>query len=416
MSRTIWEWLGIEETTDRSLIRKAYARQAAKYHPEEAPEEAQQLREAYKRALALADRMTGDSGSEEKEPAGANEEFPQVSPDRDRKPDRHDLQEQGRKEPEPETAQSPGCRYAQGEGKEEPETVKSPGYRYGHYEDRDGMDQGSGSASEKGDKYQIRQLDAERAERARRLGKRFIELYDSLTYRYSTKHWTEAIKENLTKEDLQDPLVIAILLSLLERMQELDYKVWRVLERELLRYARKDVEWIQLRNRFAYACRLSGAESRARQANFRSENQSGQAERETAALDGGKRILWRAAVLAVAFLVFFMGSRFRKEQERERKMLEMINSMSSEVLVTQRYDTGNDAQDVSFSNYYIDLNGDGCDDRIRNDFESGSYVVEYYDPATDEYVLQGTVDQYLEENPDSAGREELLYFLNLPSE
>ena len=55
MPRTIWEWLEIEETADRNLIRKAYARQSKKYHPEDAPEEAKHLREAYKAALARAD-------------------------------------------------------------------------------------------------------------------------------------------------------------------------------------------------------------------------------------------------------------------------------------------------------------------------------------------------------------------------
>ena len=54
MFRTIWDWLEIDETRDRNLIRKAYARQAKKYHPEDKPEEARQLREAYKKALALA--------------------------------------------------------------------------------------------------------------------------------------------------------------------------------------------------------------------------------------------------------------------------------------------------------------------------------------------------------------------------
>ena len=54
MQRTIWEWLGIERTADKSRIRKAYAEQVKKYHPEEFPEEAQALRKAYKVALALA--------------------------------------------------------------------------------------------------------------------------------------------------------------------------------------------------------------------------------------------------------------------------------------------------------------------------------------------------------------------------
>lgn len=55
MPKSIWDWLGIEPTTDKGQIKKAYAEQAKKYHPEEMPQEAAMLRDAYKQAMAESD-------------------------------------------------------------------------------------------------------------------------------------------------------------------------------------------------------------------------------------------------------------------------------------------------------------------------------------------------------------------------
>lgn len=50
----IWRLLEIEPTSDVRKIKRAYAKQAAKYHPEEFPEEFQQIRQAYESAILLA--------------------------------------------------------------------------------------------------------------------------------------------------------------------------------------------------------------------------------------------------------------------------------------------------------------------------------------------------------------------------
>ena len=47
----IWEILNIEKTTDKSIIRKAYAKMSKVYHPEREPEKFQELFKAYKEAL-----------------------------------------------------------------------------------------------------------------------------------------------------------------------------------------------------------------------------------------------------------------------------------------------------------------------------------------------------------------------------
>ena len=48
MNKSIWEWLEIEPTGEISEIRAAYARQVKKYHPEDTPEEFEQLQKLIK--------------------------------------------------------------------------------------------------------------------------------------------------------------------------------------------------------------------------------------------------------------------------------------------------------------------------------------------------------------------------------
>lgn len=60
----IWKILGIEPTTDKKAIRKAYAAKTKVIHPEDAPEEFKRLHEAYQAALGYVDyvRQVGQSG------------------------------------------------------------------------------------------------------------------------------------------------------------------------------------------------------------------------------------------------------------------------------------------------------------------------------------------------------------------
>lgn len=51
----IWKILGTEPTIDKKIIRKAYAAKTREIHPEEKPDEFQQLHEAYQAALAYVD-------------------------------------------------------------------------------------------------------------------------------------------------------------------------------------------------------------------------------------------------------------------------------------------------------------------------------------------------------------------------
>lgn len=57
MANTIWEVLGIPPTNDKKVIKKAYSQKCSSCHPEEHPDEFDQLHRAYAAALKLAAAM-----------------------------------------------------------------------------------------------------------------------------------------------------------------------------------------------------------------------------------------------------------------------------------------------------------------------------------------------------------------------
>lgn len=58
MMEDIWEILGIEPSHDASVIKRAYAQQTHRYHPEENPEMFLRLRKAYQAAMAYCDSVS----------------------------------------------------------------------------------------------------------------------------------------------------------------------------------------------------------------------------------------------------------------------------------------------------------------------------------------------------------------------
>lgn len=56
---SIWSTLGIEPTRDKREIKRAYAKMAARYHPEEQPEKFQEVYDAYEQAVSYAEGYAG---------------------------------------------------------------------------------------------------------------------------------------------------------------------------------------------------------------------------------------------------------------------------------------------------------------------------------------------------------------------
>ncbi len=88
--------LGIEPTTEKKTIKRAYAAKSREFHPEEHPEEFQRIHDAYEEALAWAERNAGrgeepqmpeeprrmEMGAAEQEKAAESETWNYAEPER----------------------------------------------------------------------------------------------------------------------------------------------------------------------------------------------------------------------------------------------------------------------------------------------------------------------------------------------
>lgn len=75
----VWGVLGIESTTDKRKIKKAYAEAVKRCHPEEHPEEFKQLYNAYQAALGRASADNSPPRPEELQPETVQQETAQIS-------------------------------------------------------------------------------------------------------------------------------------------------------------------------------------------------------------------------------------------------------------------------------------------------------------------------------------------------
>lgn len=89
----IWNILGIEPTTNKKNIRKAYAAKTKVIHPEDAPEEFRRLHEAYQAALGYADyvRQTERSGGSVTSFYETAEDAPESTGESEEEPGREEL-------------------------------------------------------------------------------------------------------------------------------------------------------------------------------------------------------------------------------------------------------------------------------------------------------------------------------------
>ena len=77
--------LGIEPTTEKKKIKRAYAAKSREFHPEEHPEEFQRIHDAYEEALAWAERNLEREERPQmpEEPQNNRTEFQKEEPEED---------------------------------------------------------------------------------------------------------------------------------------------------------------------------------------------------------------------------------------------------------------------------------------------------------------------------------------------
>ncbi len=446
MPRNMWEWLGIEETKDKTLIKKAYAQQSKKYHPEDYPKEAQRLREAYKKAMALA--SANKAACETGEEAFSVESYldilhADISSDEKQEGFTYGHQESSKKG-EGQASDGEGYlyspfpdSYAGEEKKETGSEVAKTGYRYSPDAGSKVQDRDKKSSYD----YNTSHLDLNKAERVFRLAGQLVFLHESSEYRGVPKVWRMVLENYTEQEDFKDPFVIAELVFVIEQMPYLEEPVWSLLQTMLFRYSDNSATWMRLKDRLRAAqqaidIRLLEQVNRNASKQFTASLLLKVAG-ELYGTDSGQYKKYRfkafcitSAIMipAVLFLLLAVAVNIDLGKRQEKKeQQEIIDSMRKEVgLAKSAQEQRERRQKISGAAfivenfreiytedepYEIDLNNDGRTDHVYYDRKRGFFMVELYDSSKDTYVLYGTVDQFLEVNPDMYYEGFMAYFV-----
>lgn len=276
--KSTWEWLGISPTTDKNAIKTAYANQVKKYHPEEHPQEAQELRKAYKAAMAQA--KTGSGGKKSsfaktlEQPVFQFTSKPATLKDNEKELDKSGFITDNKFEyrwKKPEGVQKVSQenseeKYAyewQQRAKEEAlppkkkvEVPKKP-VRVTNAGPRKEVDwNGAGASKANTFSYNLNadgDLDKEQKERLDTFFKYYKVVYGDKDLCRNSKAWRMIFKNFQKSTDYKNPDYVGAIIEELTKTNRIQPGIWRLIERRLFRYATKEAEWLVLRDRFQVA-------------------------------------------------------------------------------------------------------------------------------------------------------------------
>ena len=440
MQRTIWEWLGIEKTRDKSRIKKAYAERAKIYHPEEFPEEAQELRKAYKDAMAQASDPRAASNWEEiyaeqgyayVDPAAHGT---QPEPDSESEPKyAYRSPKPPGTQPEPDSESEP--RYAYRRPKPlgtQPEAESESEQRYAYTRSKpSGTQPKTDAEAESEYRFYSPKLPPERMKRIADLKERMEAIYGS-KYRNFVKDWQRAFAACLEPEDLKDLQAVWEIFRVIEPMQRLRGATWEVIQEELFRFRENTAPWQLLQERFDQvrrpyvAPKKTAAGTSADSPTDTSTDTSAEppdsrwfedSEDTPVVTPPKKASLWDTFVATlIVFLVIILFWIMDKVQERERQQEiqeQLREQITQQVLVeTPPVPVSKETFQITYtkeSPWELDLNGDGMPDHIYYAPDKGLFVVELYDTSSEAYNSYGSLNQYLEENPETENMKILSY-------
>lgn len=255
-----WALLGIEPTCDVKAIKKAYAKKSKEFHPSEHPEEYERIKTAYQMALAYAKRESPKPPEAEEYPKPSEaEEYPSF-----------DEPVQEKHLPEAETAQQLNFhtgRFQQDHYWEEELKNRSNDFQTLHFDVEAG-----GSLEENENSFRKIIEDIRKDKNLNWCQIHFMELFfqqvisfhaDRIAHSVYWKALCERVKTEYLQERSQypdskgslffpNPHVTEHLLRVLPMFQELDYRVWDVLEGYLLprETERSKPEWLPVVDHF----------------------------------------------------------------------------------------------------------------------------------------------------------------------
>ena len=253
MNRTIWDWLEIEATKDKRLIKRAYAEQSKKYHPEDAPEEATQLRNAYKTALAYAESDTEKQSFPHDAQEDISEEVSKASSGSRDDEYQYDLSGQQKKTDSPKVpSESTDDEYQytlneQAKTDAESSQTSERVYRYDSVKNNQTDTPRNDNISYE---LAVRGINAAKQDRIQKLHTCFKSIYENKSYNDNVNKWLEAVNDCYTEEDFKDVNMVSAVLTILENMPPIPSLVWYGLEQDLFRYSSNSAEWRWIKREF----------------------------------------------------------------------------------------------------------------------------------------------------------------------
>ncbi|MDE6517113.1 MAG: procyclic acidic repetitive family protein [Acetatifactor sp.] len=232
------------------------------------------------------------------------------------------------------------------------------------------------------------------------LKKRMDAIYGT-DHRNFAEKWRRAFADYPYPRDLRDIRAVWEIFTAIEPMSRLNGATWDILQTELFRYREDTASWHLLQERFDAVRRSYVAPA---QTPVRTP------PKKTSVTE------FCAILLIIVILIGLLILIQDKAQElKQRQKLQEYQQMISEQIQLE-----NPTIPISrgiLQNVYtkefpceMDLNQDEIPDHMYYDSNEGLFMVELYITSTGTYNLYGSVDQYLEENPEMDSIKGLSYF------
>lgn len=446
--KTIWDWLEIGYTTDKQVIKKAYANQAKKYHPEENPEEFKQLRSAYKTAMKYASaskplqssvvinqtvaaikESDGKPLEADEKSVAANEEFAEADEQSAEENEnaakvKELLAGAGKRQPVGENLQDkesnplPLEAYFQDKGSRQPEpeaAEQTEEYTYnldgdeessgGRYQEKEQEEQQGKRQSEQHFVYSHEAFDPAMRGRLLDFLRRMDIIYVDNFMCDSISAWKMLFHYYEYKSDFKNHDFVAAVVDALEQMPKINKKIRIYIGRQLFDSNDDDVKMRYLKERYY------NQQSYRRKPDIRQQQKKPQLRDIACKLYGRQSKAYKKynlinnciALVSICFFGILMAQAFsisHNDDNEKPKMTistEFLNGTQGDIVVLEKIEVYKKRY-TKDEPFISDVSGDGYADRVYYDSDTDQFLVEEYDPNTSDYIQVGNVDDYCKQN------------------
>lgn len=405
--KTVWEWLDIDYTTDSQTIKKAYANQAKKYHPEENPEEFKQLRNAYKTAMKYA------SAFKTMEPPIAvnNETKQEKTEDTIKEPEYiYETGKNGSKEENMEPSSESkelgyiyeiGKRDNREENSENPPKSQESGYTYRI--GRSGNKNRENPARKRQEEhfvYNLGNFDYDTHQRLQKFLERIDIIYIDNFMRDDINAWKLLFRHYECKNDFNNHDFVAAVVDALEQMPKINKKIRTFIGGKIFAANDSDVKMRYLRERYYNQQPAKRPMTTERQAKKSYKDISKKIYGKDSKIYKRYNLINSiVTIILICISGLLLAYGLSPDLDDSSKKQEMtistkfLTETQGEIVILQKLDIYKRMYHKS-KPFTADLNKDGYQDIVYYDSDTDEFLVEEYAPEISGYKQMGNVDDY----------------------